>query len=227
MNIFVYENYEKMSRAAARFLTARLMENPRGHIGLTAGKTPLGLFQELIRLYEEGQHVFAEAWYYNLEEVIGHSTDSPESYCTVLRDLLLNHVGVAPDHMRMPDGLAEDPAAECRLFDDYLDSLPSGGLDVQVLGLGKDGHIGCNRPGDTLTAPSHVVSLSRGRTGTALGMGGIMRAKCLMMLANGEDKAQAVADMCHGAISTHCPATFLQLHPNSLVFLDQAAASRL
>ena len=227
MKIFVYENYEKMSRAAAQFLAAQLMEKPCSHIGLTAGKTPMGLFQELIRLYEEGQHVFSEAWYYNLEEIIGYGPDSPESYCVILRNLLLDHIGVAPERMRMPNGLAKDPAAECLRFDEYLDSLPAGGLDIQVLGLGQDGHIGCNRPGDTLTAHSHVVSLSRGRTGTALGMSSIMKANCLLMLANGEDKAQAVADMCNGAISTHCPSTFLQLHPNTLVLLDQAAASRL
>lgn len=175
MKIFVYENYEKMSRAAAQFLAAQLMEKPCSHIGLTAGKTPMGLFQELIRLYEEGQHVFSEAWYYNLEEIIGYGPESPESYCVILRNLLLDHVGVAPERMRMPNGLAKDPAAECLRFDEYLDSLPAGGLDIQVLGLGLDGHIGCNRPGDTLTAHSHVVSLSRGRTGTALGMSSIRR----------------------------------------------------
>lgn len=109
MKIFVYENYEKMSRAAAQFLAAQLMEKPCSHIGLTAGKTPMGLFQELIRLYEEGQHVFSEAWYYNLEEIIGYGPESPESYCVILRNLLLDHVGVAPERMRMPNGLAKDP----------------------------------------------------------------------------------------------------------------------
>lgn len=227
MKIFVYENYKKMSQAAAQLIAAQLMEKPCSHIGLTAGKTPVGLYQELIELYQKGQHIFADAWYYNLEEVIGYSPDSAESYCTVLREMLLNHVGVASNRMPMPSGLAEDPAMECVRFDHYLDNLPSNGLDIQVLGLGTDGHIGCNRPGDTLSAASHVVNLSRGRTGLAMGMSSIMKSKCLLMLANGEEKAQSVADMCYGPISTHCPSTFLQLHPNTLVLLDKAAASRL
>lgn len=227
MKIRVYETYEEMSRAAANLVAAQLLIKPNSHIGLTAGKTPAGMFQELIKIYREGTACFADAWFYNLEEVIGYGPDSPESYHSVFCSLLLDHVGANPAHMRLPNGLAEDIAGECAKFDTLLESLPGGGLDMQVLGIGADGHIGCNRPGKTLTAGTHPVSLSRGRTGTAMGMRSIMQAKCLLLLANGEDKAQAIADMLHAEISTGCPATFLQLHPNTIVLLERAAASSL
>ena len=175
MQIFVFDHYDKMSQVAAQFLASQLFQNPVSHIGLTAGKTPLGLYRELIKLYQDGQDIFSRAWYYNLEEALGCGPASPASYSTVLRELLLDHVGVSPDHIIMPNGLAEPPENECIRFDATLEALPSGGLDLQVLGIGTDGHIGCNRPGETLSAASHIVGLSRGRTGIAMGMGAIMR----------------------------------------------------
>lgn len=227
MRFFVYEDYDQMSQAAARFVASQLLMKPNSNIGLTAGKTPAGMFRELIKFYQEGKVSFADAWFSNLEEVIGFGPDSPESYRSVFRDLLLGHVDSGPERMYLPNGLAEDIQAESARFDATLAGLPGGGLDMQILGIGTDGHIGLNRPGDSLLAASHPVDMSRGRKGIAMGMSSIMRAKCLLMLANGEDKAEAVANMYQAPVSTRCPATFLQIHPNVIVLLDRAAASKL
>lgn len=227
MKIFVYDTYDKLSQVAANFVAAQLLKNPSSHIGLTLGNTPAGMYRELIKLHQEGKVSFSDAWFYNLEEVIGYGPDSPESYRAAYRKLLFDHVGIEPSRMRLPNGLTEDVETECSSFDSLLNHLPGNGLDLQILGLGLDGHIGCNNPGNTLLSASHPVGLSRGRRGMAMGMGSIMHAKCLLMLANGEDKAKAVADMCCAPVTPRCPSTFLQLHPNTIVMLDQAAASQL
>lgn len=139
-----------------------------------------------------------------------------------MRKLLLDRIKARPEQAWLPNGLAEDIARECAAFDAELK-----GLDIQILGLGLDGHIGCNNPGEVLSGPCHQVNLSRGRRGIAMGMKSIMGAKCLIMLANGADKAKAVENMCQGSITAQCPSTFLQLHSNAFVLLDQAAAIHL
>ncbi len=227
MKIHVYNSYEEMSCAAADFVAAQLVLNPALQLGLTAGKTPIGMFAELVRLYQAGKISFAKASFYNLEEMVGYAPDAPESCRSFLNRHLLEHVDAQPGSLYLPDGMANDVEAECAKYDALFNNLPDGRLDTQILGIGSDGHIGCNRPAEELISVSHTIELSPGNVAAAMGVRSIMLAKTLVLIANGESKSKAIADMCSGKITTAVPATLLQLHPDVHVFLDKAAASML
>lgn len=227
MKIYVCDSYEAMSRAAADMVAAQLLLKPDSHMGLTAGKTPVGMFAELVRIYQEGRVSFSEARFYNLEEYVGCGPTDDNSCYQYLQHHLISKVNAQKESLLLPDGLSKDIDHECAAYDTLLGGLPGGGLDMQILGIGADGHIGCNRPQEVLHAESHHVCLPSGRQVAAMGIRSIMLARHLLLIANGADKAQAVADMCSGAIKTSVPATLLQLHPNVTVILDKEAASQL
>ena len=227
MQIQIFDTYEDLSRAAANLVSAQLLIKPNSHIGLTAGKTPVGMFEELVRLYQSGTVSFSDAWFYNLEEVLCAGYPEFESFHSFFCQTLLEQVGCDPSHMVLPDSLTTDAQAECARYDARFAALPDGRLDLQILGIGADGHIGCNRPADALQVACHPVSLSQGRSGMAMGVQSNLLSKRLLLLANGEEKAQAIADLCSGTVTTACPATLLQLHPDVVVLLDRTAAFKL
>lgn len=225
MRILKCDTYEEMSRSAADQVAAQLLVKPDSHLGLTAGKTPLGMFAELVKLFREGRISFARAHFYNLEEMVGWGPEDEASCCRYLRRNLIDLTDADPKNLLLPNGLSSDIDSECAKYDALFDALPDGRLDMQVLGIGSDGHIGCNRPQEKLHVESHNVRLGPDRYAAAMGMRSILLAKRLVLVANGKDKAQAVADMCGGVITTAVPATFLQLHPDVTVILDKDAAS--
>lgn len=227
MKIRVFDSYEQMSRAAAELVAAQLLIQPDSHVGLTAGSTPVGMFAELVRIYQEGGTLsFSQARFYNLEEKMGLPPEDESTCRSYLHRHLLDHVDASADQLLLPDSMAHDVETACTDYEALFRSLPGGRLDLQILGIGKDAHIGMNRPNQALIAACHPVQ-TESALYAAMGVSSILLARRIILLANGESKAQAVANMCTGQVTTAIPATLLQLHPNVVVLLDKPAASLL
>ncbi len=227
MRIQVYETYEEMSSAAADLVVAQLLQKPGCHLGMTAGKTPVGMFSQLVKRYQEHHVSFAECTLYNLEEMADVAPGDPKNLRSFFHSHFLDHVDAKDDQLLLPNGLAGGIDEECKKYDELMDRLPDGRLDMQILGIGEDGHIGMNRPNENLVAAAHLVNNAAGRPTCAMGLRHILLAKRIILLANGESKAEAVAKMCNGFITTQVPASLLQLHPDVTVLLDKEAACKL
>lgn len=226
MNIRVYDTYEQMSRAAADFVIAQLLLKPESHIGLTAGKSPVGMFAALVESYQNGTAHFEQATFYNLEEKFSLPADDPATCRSYFHRHLLDHTNITDAQLLLPDQPADDLDKACEVYDALLRSLPGHRLDMQILGIGENAHIGMNQPNETL--PLRVHRETRGTVEyAAMGLRDILCAERILLIANGANKAQAVADMCRDMVSTAIPATLLQLHPDVTVLLDREAAAML
>lgn len=241
MRIFQTENYEAMSAKAADILAAVVHLKSDCVLGLATGSTPVGLYKELIRKHQAGSLSFARVHTVNLDEYKGLAPTHDQSYRWFMRHNLFDHIDVLPENTNVPDGLAADADAECARYDALVASL--GYADLQLLGLGRNGHIGFNEPDSRFIKPTHVVDLTEStidanarffasaddvpRQALTMGMGCIMAAKRILLVASGGDKADAVYQMICGPITPECPASILQLHPDVTVVVDKAAAARL
>ena len=241
IRIYKTENYETMSKKAADILASVVHLNPACVLGLATGSTPVGLYKELIAKYNAGELSFAEIHTVNLDEYKGLAGTHDQSYRYFMQDNLFNHIDVKPENTNVPDGLAEDAEAECARYDELVACL--GYADIQLLGLGHNGHIGFNEPDSAYTKPTHVVDLTQStidanarffasaddvpRQALTMGMGCIMAAKKVLLVANGAGKADAIYKMICGPITPECPASILQLHPDVTVVVDEAAAAKL
>lgn len=227
MNIRIYDTYDEMSRAAADFVLAQLLLKPESHIGLTAGKTPIGMFAALVESCHSGPVNFERATFYNLEEKFGLAADDPATCRNYFHRHLLDHTGITDAQLLLPDQPADDLGAACAAYDALLYTLPGHRLDMQILGIGENAHIGMNHPNETL--PLGVHRETRGAVEyAAMGLRNILCSERILLLANGAGKAQAVADMCKSdVVTTAIPATLLQLHPDVTVLLDREAAALL
>ena len=241
IRIYQEKDYEAMSRRAANVIAAEVIRKPDCVLGLATGSTPIGTYQNLIRMYNNGELSFKEVTSVNLDEYKGLAPTHDQSYRYFMNDNLFNHVDIPMDHTNVPDGLAEDADAECARYDELVASL--GYADIQLLGLGHNGHIGFNEPDSCYTKPTHVVDLTEStidanarffasadevpRQALTMGMGCIMAARRILLIANGEGKADAIYKAFCGPITPECPASILQLHPDVVVICDEAALSKL
>lgn len=239
MRIINCHTYEAMSRKAADILAAQIQLKPNCVLGLATGTTPIGAYQGLIKKYESGSLDFSEVRTYNLDEYRGLTHEDPQSYHYFMNDQLFNHVNIDPANVRVPDGANADADAACADYDRMV--AEAGYCDLQLLGIGRNGHIGFNEPADEFSKGTHCVDLTEStieansrlfekeedvpRQAYTMGTQTIMNARCILVVANGENKAQAVRDMCFGPIVPTCPASILQLHPNVFVVCDDAALS--
>ncbi len=239
MRIINCHTYEAMSRKAADILAAQIQLKPNCVLGLATGTTPIGAYQGLIKKYESGSLDFSEARTYNLDEYRGLTHEDPQSYHYFMNDQLFNHVNIDPANVHVPDGANTDADAACADYDRMV--AEAGYCDLQLLGIGRNGHIGFNEPADEFSKGTHCVDLTEStieansrlfekeedvpRQAYTMGTQTIMNARCILVVANGENKAQAVRDMCFGPIVPTCPASILQLHPNVFVVCDDAALS--
>lgn len=237
MNIYTFKDDESFVQTAASMISSLVHANPRAQLGLATGSTPVGLYAKLIDMYRQGLVSFAGVSTYNLDEYVGLPQDHPESYRTFMNEKFFNHVDIPMDQTHVPNGNAEDLEEECRQYDQMLDT--HGPVDIQLLGLGHNGHIGFNEPGDSLSGGTHLVELQeKTRKANArffpsiddvpthaitMGVGSIMKARQILLLVRGEDKAEIVHRALKGPITTQCPASLLQCHPNVVVLLDQGA----
>ena len=241
MQIFCEKDYDAMSRRAAQVIAAEVVHNPACVLGLATGSTPVGTYKYLVDWYKAGMLSFKGIRSVNLDEYKGLTPDHDQSYRYFMQSNLFDHVDIVPENTRVPDGLAADPAKECAEYDAYIRSL--GYADLQLLGIGRNGHIGFNEPGDHFVQETHVVDLAEStieansrffatrddvpKQAFSMGIGAIMGAKRVLLVASGEDKADAVYNTVCGPIGPQCPGSILRLHPNVVLVADEAAFSRL
>lgn len=237
MQIHVYDHAQQVGQAAATLLAAQLISKPNSVLGLATGSTPIPTYQALISLYKAGVVDFSSASSFNLDEYVGLPAGHPCSYHSFMREQLFDHVNMPADHIHIPDGNAADPQTECARYDQAITA--AGGIDMQVLGIGRNGHIGFNEPADDFTYGTHVVTLAADtieanarffksadevpRQAVSMGIGNIMAAKCVVLVATGESKAKAVYDTIRGPITPRVPASVLQLHPCCVILTDREA----
>lgn len=239
MRIYREKDYEKMSRRAADMICAQLMMKPDCVLGLATGSTPVGTYEKLVERYRSGDADFSRAVSVNLDEYRGLSRDHIQSYHYFMRSHLFDHINMKAFYL--PDGMEEDEKKECRRYEELVASL--GGADLQVLGLGHNGHIGFNEPGESFVKETHCVCLHKStieanqrffeseqdvpRQAYTMGIGTIMQAKKIVLLVSGEEKAEIVRRALSGPITPQVPASILQLHGDVTVIGDEAALSKL
>ena len=230
-------DYEDMSRKAANIIAAQVVLNPQCVLGLATGSTPIGAYQELVKGYENGDLDFSQVSTYNLDEYRGLTHDDPQSYHYFMNEKLFNHVNIDIANTHVPDGSNPDADAACAEYDEMV--AAAGYPDLQLLGIGNNGHIGFNEPAAAFSKGTHCVDLTEStiqansrlfdkiedvpRQAYTMGTHTIMSARSILVVANGPAKAQAVYDMCFGPISPECPASILQLHANVTLVADEEA----
>lgn len=241
MLVKICENYDEMSREAAKLVASRIRRKPNLVLGLATGSTPLGLYKELIRLHKEEGLDFSKVVTFNLDEYIGLSPNHDQSYRYFMNVNLFNHINIDKRNIHIPDGMAEDIEAHCEWYEEQIRKF--GGIDLQILGIGANGHIAFNEPGSSLSSRTRIKTLTKQtikdnarffksidevpKYAITMGIGTIMEAKELVLLANGQNKADAIKATIEGPISTMCPASIIQMHRKAFVFVDKAAASKL
>lgn len=241
MRICVFESEMEACCAAATIIAAQVIRKPDSVLGLATGSSPIPAYKELIRLYQSGILDFSQARSYNLDEYVGLEASHPCSYHYFMQENLFKHINIHPENTHVPDGFSNDLDTTAAAYDQQI--VEAGGIDIQLLGIGRNGHIGFNEPGDRFIYGCHVVELSRStieantrffrsedevpRKAISLGIGSIMQARTVLLIATGENKAQAIHDTVKGDITPKVQASILRTHPDTIFFLDRAAASLL
>lgn len=238
MNKLVFKSEAALNEVAAGIIAGLLQTKPDAVLGLATGGTPVGIYKELVRLYAEGKVSFRKASAFNLDEYVGLPPDHPESYRSYMQKHLYDHIDMPPENRHIPDGNAPDPEAESRRYDELLERV--GRIDLQLLGIGHNGHIGFNEPGPALIGATHVARLSdKTRQANSryfpslsdvpekaitMGVGTILKARRILLVAKGADKAEIIRKALYGPITTEVPASLLQTHPGLTVLLTEDAA---
>ncbi|MEI7026338.1 glucosamine-6-phosphate deaminase [Paenibacillus sp. y28] len=241
MNILTFDSSEQLNEAGANIISGLVQTNPRAVLGLATGGTPVGIYSHLVGDYRRGLVSFRQVTTFNLDEYVGLPASHPESYSSYMQRHLFGHLDIPADRTYIPDGNAPDLEAECRRYEQLIDT--AGQLDLQLLGLGHNGHIGFNEPSHALLRGTHVVTLAEEtrkanarffptlqdvpQQAITMGVGTILQAKMIVLVVRGADKADIVHRALTGPIATECPASLLQTHPHLVVLLDKAAGSRL
>lgn len=239
MKIYAAKDYADLSRKAANIISAQVIMKPNAVLGLATGSTPIGAYKQLIEWYNKGDIDFSQTLSINLDEYKGLSGEHDQSYRYFMNHNLFDYVNIKKENTNVPDGLAEDAAAECRRYNNIIKAL--GGIDLQLLGIGGNGHIGFNEPGSAFEKETHLVTLTeQTRQSNArffssidevpthaftMGIKSIMAAKKILLLATGEAKSRALYDSFFGPVTPGVPASILQLHNDCIVIADEAALS--
>lgn len=238
MKLITIDNYEELSKVAARDLASTIKEKPNAILGLATGGSPVGMYKELIKMYQDGELDFSKIKTVNLDEYVGLNPEHEQSYRHFMNENLFNHVNININNTIVPNGLAQDLNAECKEYDKKIEEL--GGIDVQLLGVGNNGHIAFNEPDKELSSGTHVITLTEDtikansrffdtidevpKRAITMGLGEIMKAKKIVLIASGESKAEAIKGLFSGKITTENPASMLQMHRDVTVIVDKAAA---
>ncbi len=241
MRIVVAKDYEEMSGKAAKIAAGQIFLKPNSVIGLATGSTPLLMYKELIRIHQTDGLDFSETVSFNLDEYIGLPTGNINSYHYYMFNNLFNHINIKPKNVFIPDGMATDIERECMEYEEKI--REKGGIDLQVLGIGNNGHIGFNEPDVKFEATTHQVKLDEEtilanarffdnieevpKYAISMGIKTIMHARKILLLANGSSKAEALGKALYGGITPEIPASILQLHQDVTVVVDEECASQL
>ena len=225
LKIVSARDYDDMSRKAANIISAQVILKPDTVLGLATGSTPIGAYHQLIDWYKKGDVDFSQVRTYNLDEYRGLSHDDPQSYHYFMRDNFFDHINIDLNNTHVPDGANPDAEAACAEYDKMV--ADAGYPDLQLLGIGNNGHIGFNEPESTIKANSRLFEREEDvpRQAYTMGVQTIMYARMILVVANGAAKAQAVHDMCFGPVTPQCPASILQLHSNVVLVADKEALS--
>lgn len=241
MKIIQVERYEDMSRKAADIINGIISDKPNAVLGLATGSTPEGVYSCLIEDNKKGLVDFSKVTSFNLDEYEGLGGNNPNSYRYFMDHKLFNHININKESTFVPDGRAADLQKECRTYDEKI--WRAGGIDLQLLGIGNNGHIGFNEPADMLIPSTHVTELTEEtieansrffpsleqvpRRAVTMGMGSILKARRILLLASGKNKADVIARLLQGEITTSLPASMLHMHRDVMLIVDKEAASKI
>lgn len=241
MLVVMVKDKEEMATQAAAIIASQIRRKPDSVLGFATGSTPLGLYKELIRLHREEGLSFSKVTTFNLDEYVGLPPRHPQSYNHFMWTNLFEHLDVTPEKVHMPDGMAEDIDGFCEWYEERIAKV--GGIDIQILGIGANGHLAFNEPGSSLGSRTRIKTLTGTtmrdnarffddadkvpRFAITMGIGTIMEAKRLLLLASGEAKAEAIRMTLEGPVTAMVPATIVQMHRYAQLLLDPEAASRL
>ena len=237
MRVIVCENYDEMSKVAAKLMEGLITLNPTCVLGLATGSTPVGMYKILSEKCKKGEIDFSTVKSYNLDEYYPISPDNDQSYRYFMNDNLFNHINIDKANTFVPDGQAKDIEKACKEYDEMIDKM--GGADIQVLGIGNNGHIAFNEPDEELVAGTHVTGLTESTIqansrffasiddvptqAVTMGMASIMKAKKIMLLASGKGKHEALKKLLDDKITTSNPSTLLKLHGDVVIICDKDA----
>lgn len=241
MLVTIKSDYNEMSAEAARFIAERIRKKPSLVLGLATGSSPVGLYKELVRLHQNDNLDFSRVRTFNLDEYIGLPAEHSQSYHHFMNENLFKHVNMKENNIHIPDGMAKNIEEHCEWYERQIEK--AGGIDVQVLGIGANAHLAFNEPGSSLGSRTRIKTLTKQtikdnsrffktleevpRYAITMGIGTIMEARELLLLASGKKKARAVKSAVQGAITAMCPASILQMHRKAYVFIDRPAAALL
>ena len=241
MEVIISNTYEELSKAAARAVAHLLNSKPNAVLGLPTGATPLGVYRELARMHKSEGLDFSRVTTFNLDEYVGLEKDHPQSYHYFMHENLFKHINIPVQNVYIPSGTTDNYAAFCAWYERRIEEC--GGIDLQLLGVGSDGHIAFNEPSSSLGSRTRIKTLARSTIhdnarffekiedvpiyGITMGVGTILEARKILFLANGTSKADAVAKAIEGPVTSMITASALQLHPDVTAYLDRAAAGKL
>lgn len=241
MLLIVKKNYDELSREGAGIIAGLVRKKPNCVLGFATGNTPLGMYKELIRLHKDEGLDFSKVVTFNLDEYVGLAPTHEQSYHYFMWKNLFDHINVDPRYVHIPMGMAEDVEGHCRWYEKQIDAF--GGIDIQVLGIGANGHIAFNEPGSSLGSRTRIKTLKETtirdnaryfkdreevpRFAITMGVGTIMKTKRLLLMASGEAKADAIKATVEGPVTARFPATIVQMHRFATILVDSLAASKL
>ena len=241
MKIYKAKDYDELSRRAASIIASQVLMKPECVLGLATGSTPIGTYKQLIEWYEKGDLDFSAAKSVNLDEYRGLTKDNDQSYYYFMYNNLFKHININMENTNVPDGTEPDSEKECSRYENVIEAY--GGVDLQLLGLGHNGHIGFNEPDKDFPRTTHCVDLTQStieankrffasvddvpKQAYTMGIGTIMKARKILLVVSGADKAQILHDVLCGPVTPEVPASILQLHSDVIVVADEAAMAKL
>jgi len=241
MEVFIFPDAKAMSIVAAKEVAEVLNAKPDAVLGMATGSTPLGLYQELVRMYQRRELDFSHVTTFNLDEYVGLPVTHPQSYHHFMHEHFFRHANIPPQNIHIPSGTTTNYRSFCEWYEQRIRDC--GGIDVQILGIGSDGHIAFNEPGSSLSSRTRLKTLAKSTIddnarffkdraevpiyAITMGVGTILEARKLLLLASGKNKADAVAAAVEGPVTAMITASALQMHPDCQVLLDEEAASQL
>ena len=241
MEVIIQPDYERMSKVAAEIVVDVLNAKPNAVLGMATGSTPLGLYRELVRLHREEQLDFSRVTTFNLDEYVGLPVNHPQSYHHFMREHFFQHVNIPPQNINIPSGTTSNYPAFCEWYERRIEEC--GGIDLQILGIGSDGHIAFNEPTSSLRSRTRLKTLSKQTIddnarffdrrdevpiyAITMGVGTILDARQLVLVASGAAKAGAIAQAVEGPVTSMVTASAIQLHQNATVIVDEDAATAL
>lgn len=242
MEIIIQSTYKQLAAIASEIIRDALLKKPNLVLGLATGSTPIGLYKALVRMHKEDGLDFSSVTTFNLDEYVGIPCEHPQSYHAFMANHFFDHVNIPLKNRHIPQNTAENHEGFCAAYEEAI--ACAGGIDIQVLGIGTDGHIGFNEAGSSLASRTRIVTLTKStlfanashfqgdvsavpEMAITMGIGTIMEAKQCLLLANGTSKSEAIAKAVEGPITSMVPASILQMHPNTVTLIDESAASDL